>query len=113
MRIYRIASTDSDVKDLKDSIRDLKKELKDFGNDVKPMKKDWKDFERRIKKIEKELEALNIGNRQFYQQYSIFTSLQRKIEKFDLVEQEWKKYKEKMDDKIRKEVEHKFRAQIT
>ena len=106
MKIYRIALTDGEGRDLKDNVRDLKRDLRDI-------KKDNRDIESRVKKIEKIIDELNLGNRRFWQMSSIFTSVQRKLERFDVLEQEWKKYKaEGMTDKIKREVEQKFRAQI-
>jgi len=104
-RINKIAVSDSEFKDFKDKINSLKDQIRDF-------KKDSRDFEGRLKKIEKTIDDLNIGSRRFWQQQNIFTSLQRKIERFDVLEQEWKQYKEKIDDDIKKTIEKKFRAQI-
>jgi DNA mismatch repair ATPase MutS len=105
MKIYRIASPETDIKDINKDIRDLQKDVKDF-------KKDRKDIDKVIKKIEeieKIIKELNLGNRLFYQTNSIFTSLQRKIEKFEIVQNEWKNFKEEIDDKVKKIVEKKTR----
>ena len=106
MKIYKIAFTDGEGRDLKDNVNTLKKDLRDG-------KKDIKDLEKRIEKIEKIIDSLNIGNRQIWQMKSVFTSLERKLEKLDVLLQEWKAFKEEgMANKIKKEVEHKFRAQV-
>jgi len=107
MKIYKIAIANGELREIKNNIDDLKKDIKDITKDIKKQNMD-----ERIKKIEKTLEELNIGNRKFYQTQGIFTSLQRKIEKFEVVEQEWKKYKEEIDDNIKKNIEKKFRAQV-
>jgi hypothetical protein len=96
LNIYKIASTESDIKDVK--------------SDVKDTKKDLKDLEKRVKDLEKDIGSLNIGHRQYYQDRTVFTSLQRKLERLERVEGEWKKYKSEMDDKVRKEVEKHTRA---
>lgn len=103
--MYKIASVDSDISDLKGKSKDLFRDIKDTQKDLKDLKNDFK-------KLEEKIEKLNIGSRQFWQQTSIFTSLQRKIEKFEVVQQEWKKYKEDMDDQIRNTIEKKFKAQV-
>ena len=107
MKIFKIALTEGEQRDLKDNVKSLKTDIKDNNKDIK-------DLENRINKLEKIIDGLNIGNRQFYQMTNVFTSVERKLEKLDLLNQEWKKFKEEgMGDKIRKEVERKFRAQIT
>ena len=97
MKIYRIAATPD-------------QKIKDLERDIKEIKKDLKGLERETKKVVSEL---NIGNRRFFQHKTVFTSLQRKIERFEKVEQEWKKYKKEIDDKIRRAVEKKVRGQIS
>lgn len=83
--------------------------------DIRILKKDIKDLERKLKKVEQDnkklISDLNLGSRLYFQQKTIFTSLQRKIEKFERVEQEWKKYKGKMDSQIKRLIEKKHRAQ--
>ena len=108
MRIYKIASPETDIRDLKSDIKDLKK-------DVKDAKKDLKDLDRLSKKIvemEKTIKDLNIGNRRFWQEKTSFTSLQRKLEKIEKMEQEWIRYKADMKDSIRREIEQTSRASI-
>ena len=106
MKIFKIALTEGEGRDLKDAVSNLKKDIRDG-------KKDTKDLENRINKIEKVIDQLNIGNRNIWQMKTVFTSVERKLEKFDVIAQEWKKFKEEgMTDKIKKEVEHKFRAQV-
>ena len=87
--------------------------------DVKILKKDLNAAEKKIKKLESnmdkltsKIDSLNIGQRRFWQQQTIFTSLQRKIERFEKIEQEWKKYKDQMDCLQKKIVENKHRAAI-
>jgi len=106
MEIYRIASEKTDSARLKDSLRTLK-------NDVRDLKKDSKDFASKIKKIEKSIDELNIGNRMFYQNKTIFTSLQRKLERMEEMSQEWKSYKKEMNDNIKKQVEKHTKARIS
>jgi len=106
MEIYRIASEKTDIVELKDSLRAIKSEIRD-------LKKDSKDFDSKIKKIEKSIDDLNVGNRMFYQNKTIFTSLQRKLERMEEMSQEWKNYKKEMDDNIKKQVEKHTKARIS
>jgi hypothetical protein len=105
MKIYKIASTESNISDLKESIRILK-------SDVKDVKKDCKDVTAKVKKIDEILDKLNIGTRRITQMQNSYTELQRKIEKFEVVMQEWKNYKKEMNSTIRTEVERKTRGQV-
>ena len=99
MKIRKIAATpEQDIRKLKDDIKDLKRDLKSA--------------ERDIKEINKAIDSLNIGSRRFWQQQTTFTSLQRKVERFEKMEIEWKKFKEEMEDSVRKEIEKRFRAQV-
>ena len=106
MEIYRIASEKTDIAELKDSLRTIKGEIRD-------LKKDSKDFDSKIKKIEKSIDDLNVGNRMFSQNKTIFTSLQRKMERIEEMSQEWKNYKKEMDDSIKKQVEKHTKARIS
>jgi peptidoglycan hydrolase CwlO-like protein len=87
-------------------------EVKNLKRDLKAAEKKVKDLDAEIKKLKKVIDSLNIGQRRFWQQQTIFTSLQRKIERLEKVEQEWKKYKGEMDKKIRQEVDKRTRAQV-
>jgi len=98
MKIYRIASQESEI-------RDVKKDVSDLERDIKDMEKD-------IKKIQKEIEELNIGKRRFYQNQSTFTSVQRKIERFEAVEQEWKNFKRDMDESVKQQVEKQLKTRV-
>jgi len=106
VRIYKIAVTDGEFRDAKDSIRSVK-------DDIRDIKKDIRDFESRMKKIEKKIEDLNFGNRMFSQTQTIFNSLQRKVERFETISQEWRNYKKEMDDNIKKQVEKHTKARIS
>lgn len=100
MKIVKIAaSPDENKRD----ISSLKKDVKDVERDIKSLKAD-------IKKLEKEISSLNMGTRRFWQQQTVFTSVQRKLERFEKIEAEWKKYKENMDDKVKRLVEKKTQA---
>ena len=91
---YITASTESDVRDLKDKIdgiKNLEKRVKDVEKDIKDVKKDIKDF--------------NMGERRYWQEKTSFTSIQRKIEKFEKMMSEWNKYKSEMNDEV-KRLEH-------
>jgi uncharacterized protein (UPF0335 family) len=87
-------------------------EVQKLDKVVKEMEKEFKDLRKDIKKVLKEVDSLNIGQRRFWQQSTVFTSLQRKIERFEKIEQEWKKYKKEMDKKLKMVVERRSRAQI-
>ena len=103
---YVTASTESDVKGLRDKIDGIK-------NDIRDLKKDDKDFESRIKKVEKAIDELNIGDRRFKEAHTSVTSLQRKLEKMDAVAQEWKNFKKDMEESILKQVQKHTKARIT
>jgi len=89
-----------------------RKKIEDNEKDIKSLKSDIKDVKRDLKNFEKVIESLNIGNRRYWQEKTVFTSLQRKIEKFEKVEIEWKKYKKDMDAEIKRLIEQKPRASI-
>ena len=97
MKIFKIAaSPEQDIKSLKRDVTNLEKDLKTIEKDVKKIGTD-----------------LNLGDRRFWQQKTTFTSIQRKIERLEKMEQEWKKFKKEMEDKFRKEIESHSRAQVT
>lgn len=112
MKIYRIAKivktavTDGEFRDLRDRVNRIK-------DDVQGGKKDYKDLDSRLKKVEKQIDELNIGKRQFSESKNIFTSLQRKVERMEVVSNEWKNFKADMDDSIKKQVEKHTRARIS
>ncbi len=106
MKIYKIASTENDISSLKDTLRSMKDDLRD-------VKRDYKDVASKVKKIDDILEKLNIGTRRISQVQNSYTELQRKVERFEVVAQEWKKYKANMEDNIKKLVEKHTKAQIT
>ena len=80
MRIYKIAK---DQKALEKELRDLKK-----------------DFD----KLKKKFEDLNLGNRKFWQNASPFNSLQRKVERFEKVEKDFRKMEKGIDERIEKKI---------
>jgi len=102
MKMYRIAFTPAQNRTKIDNLE----------GDIKSIKSDLKKLSSEFKKISRDIDSLNIGQRRFWQQKSVFTSLQRKLERFEKVEQEWKKYKDGMDAQIRREVEKHTKAQI-
>jgi len=81
-------------------------------SEIKKLKKSIKDLERDLKSATKIIESLNIGARRFWQQSSVFTSIQRKLERFEKIEVEWNKYKKEMDYKVKKLIERSPRASI-
>lgn len=105
IHMIKEAVADGEFRDLKDKISSMK-------DDIREIKRDHKDFENRIKKIEKSIDELNIGNRRFWQDRTTFNSLQRKIERFEKVEQDWMKYKEELEDDIRRKIEKHTKARI-
>ena len=104
-KMTRLAVSDGEFRDAKSSIKKVK-------DDIRDVKRDIKDFDGRMKKVEKAIDSLNIGARRFWQEKTVFTSLQRKIERLETLEQEWKKYKEDMDRDIRSKVEKSMRARV-
>lgn len=103
-----INNVEGKIKNIENKVRKLDKDT----NEIKTIKRDVEKLKKDIKSIDKGVEDLNIGQRRFWQQKTVFTSLQRKLERLEKVEQEWKKYKDEIGDKIRKEIEKRVRAQI-
>lgn len=102
MKIYKIAyTTDQNRKKIDDNERKLRK-----------LQTDLKNMDRDIKKITKQLEGLNLGNRRFWEDRTVFNSFQRKMERFEKMEQEFKKFKTEMDADIKRKIERGTRAQI-
>ena len=102
MKIYKTAfTTDQNRK----KIDDQEKEIKD-------LKAKLRKLETELGQTQKQIDSLNIGQRRYWQQKSIFTSLQRKVERFEKMETEWQKYKGSIDDQIKREVEKRSRAQV-
>jgi archaellum component FlaC len=100
MKIVKIASsTDQNKKDISSSNRDIKK-----------LEKDVKDLKGDLKKIQQDIKGLNLGTRRFWQQQTVFTTLQRKLERFEKIEAEWKKYKENMDNKVKRLIERRTQS---
>ena len=93
MRIYRIA-TSSDSK-----------KIKDLEKDLKAVKRD-------LDKLSKQIKDLNIGQRRYWQHISPVTSLQRKMERLEKLEQEWKEFKKGLLTDVKKEIEKRTRAQV-
>ena len=87
MKIYKIAYTLEQNRSKIESVEEIVKESK---KDIKELKSD-------LSKLEKRLDDLNIGNRKIWQQQNIFSAIQRKLERFEALEKEWKKYKEDFD----------------
>lgn len=116
MKIYKIAQkTSSNSKMQKEAVsdRELLDKINSLKNDIKDVKLDNKDLEKRVASIERTIKDLNIGNRRFYQVETVFTSLQRKVERFEKVEREWNTYKKEVMDRFDKRtVEEKKRAQV-
>jgi ribosomal protein S6 len=102
VKIFKIAVTEDQnrkkIDAQEESIKDLKAKLKKTESE--------------IKKLTKQIDDLNIGDRRFFQQKSIFTSLQRKIERFEKLETEWNKFKNTVEDDIKSEIEKRTRAQV-
>jgi len=102
MKLYKIAyTTDQNRKKIDDNERDITK-----------LRSDLKSLESEVKKIAKQIDDLNIGERRFWQQKTVFTTMERKLERFEKIEKEWNKYKEEMDDKVKRLIEQKNRASI-
>ena len=102
MKIIRIAYTPDQNRKKIDSNESLTKELK----------KELKKTQTEVKELKKQIDSLNMGQRRYWQQKTTFTSLQRKIERFEKLEQEWMKYKTEMESKMKSLVEKSTRAQI-
>jgi len=94
----KISATESDIKSIKQDLKILKRDQKKAVSDISAIKNTLKN--------------LNIGNRLFFQHKTVFNTLQRKIEKFEQVEKEWKKYRETLDKKMKSLVMKKNRASV-
>jgi archaellum component FlaC len=113
MKIYRITNNIIKMAVADGEFRDLKDKVNSVKEDIKNLKKEDKDIDSRLKKVEKTLEELNLGVRRFSQDRTVFNSLQRKLERLESVEQQWKKYKEELDGDIKKKIEQRTRAMVT
>lgn len=102
MKLYKVAfTTDQNRK----KIDTQEKEIKDLKAKIRKL-------ETEMRQSSKQINSLNIGERRFWQQKSLYTSLQRKIERFEKMEQEWHKFKGSIDATIKREVERRSRAQV-
>jgi len=102
MKLYKIAFTPDQNR----------KKIDSNERDIKDLKKDTRDLTRDVKKLNEAINSLNMGQRRFWQQTTVFTSVQRKLERLEKLEIEWNKYKNEMDTKIKKLIEQKSRASI-
>lgn len=89
-----------------------KRKIDKNEKDLKDFKRDFKKLETEVKKINRIIEALNIGNRRYWQEKTSFTSLHRKLERLEKLEQEWKKFKSGIDADIKRQIERGTRARI-
>jgi ribosomal protein S6 len=103
MNIYKIAITEEQNRKKIDAQED----------DIKELKAKLRKAEIEIRQLTKKVDEFNMGERQFFQQKSIFTSLQRKLERLEKVEQEWDKFKATIKDDIKSEIEKKTRSQVS
>ncbi len=102
MKLYKIAyTTDQNRKKIDDNERDITK-----------LRSDLKSLESEVKKISKDLDSLNLGNRRFWEDRTVFNSMQRKMERFEKMENEFKKLKQEIDEDIKRKIERGTRAQI-
>ena len=107
MRIVKLAASPEQNKN---DISKVKSDVKDVERDIRDVKKDIKSVKSDITKIQNDIKGLNMGSRRFYQQQTVFTTIQRKLERFEKIEAEWKKYKENMDSKIKSLVEKRTQS---
>jgi chromosome segregation ATPase len=110
MKLYKIADK-SDQNSRK--ITSLEKDLKDLDKKYKKLESDFKKAKKDLDDHKKVLKDLNIGKRLYYQDRTVFNTLQRKIERFERVEKEWVRFKDKMEDKIKKEISKLERASVS
>ena len=102
MKIIRLAvSTDQ----LDERVTNLKERHQE-------LKSEFRDLKDKVKKISDTMDDLNIGQRRFWQAQTVFTSLQRKIERFEKIESEWRNYKKVMEDDLKQLIEKRVKAQI-
>jgi len=102
MKLYKIATSPDQNR----------KKIDSNDRDIKTLKKSVRDMEKELSTLKRLMNTFNVGERRFWQQTTVFTSVQRKLEKFEKVEKEWNKYKNEMDAKIKKLIEQKSRASI-
>jgi len=113
MKISKIAADSSQNERKIDKLeRQIDTLRREFDKSSKKLESDARSMQKELKEINTTLKDLNIGKRLFFQHKTVFTSLQRKIEKFEAVEAEWKKYKETMDNKIKKMISKQNRARV-
>jgi len=102
MRIVKIAYTTDQNR----------KKIDDQERDIRQIRADIRSLERDIKKLSNQIDDLNIGARRFWQQKTVFTSMERKLERFEKLEKEWDKFKQEMESDIKRLIEKKTRASI-
>jgi len=109
MKITKIAfTTDQNrnkISRLESDVKSIKSDLRKANSEQKKMAKD-------ISEIKNVIKNLNLGNRLFYQHKTVFNSLQRKIERFEKVEKEWVKYRETLENRLKKMVIKNNRASV-
>jgi chromosome segregation ATPase len=110
MKLYKIADK-SDQNSRK--ITSLEKDLKDLDKKYKKLESDFKKAKKEVDEHKRIIKDLNIGKRLYYQERTVFTSLQRKMERLERVEKEWVRFKDTIEDKIKKEISKKERASVS
>jgi len=109
MKIIRLSNIDHDVYRLQNKVDRIESDLKDFKKEIKD---DFKNIKKDMESINKTIDKLNIGERRFWQSQTIFNSLQRKMERLENMEDEWKNFKSTIEDDLKEIVEKKIRAKI-
>jgi len=113
MKITKIAANpDQNERKLNKLERSFDTLERDFKKTSKELRSDIRDIKRELKGVQQILKDLNIGKRLFFQHKTVFNTLQRKMEKLEAVESEWKKYKESLDKKIKKVIEKQDRSRV-
>ena len=105
MRIYKIAAVTPEQN---------KKRIDDLDSDIKSIKRDLKSLDSDIKKVAKDVKEIRteIGSRSFWQQSTVFTSIQRKLERYERLEVEWGEFKKSIKEELKLQLEQAHRAQI-
>jgi chromosome segregation ATPase len=110
MKLYKIADK-SDQNSRK--ITSLEKDIKDLEKKHKKLESDFKKAKKELDDSKKVIKDLNVGKRLYYQERTTFNSLHRKMERLERVEKEWVRFKDTIDDKIKKEINKKERASVS
>jgi len=110
MKIYKIAQENSITQPFKRSMpygSSLEKMAANPESKIKKLEQDIRDLKSDVKKIRGD-----IGSRRFWQQSSVFNTIERKLERYEVLENQFKELKKTLKEDVRRAIEKSHRAQI-